>query len=139
MIVVLLLAAPPGIESFIHDNQPHPVTKIEQLRRRWIVARANRIYSHFFQDFYLAFQSSGVDCSAERPQVVMIANAVELYVPAVKQESFFGVKLNGAYSENSFISVDHLAVMLKRSDGCVQVRCFQVPESRALNLHSRDA
>jgi hypothetical protein len=60
MIIVLLLATLPTIERFIHHEKAHAVGKIEQLRRGRIVAGANGVDAHLFQNLELPLERTQV-------------------------------------------------------------------------------
>ncbi len=45
MIVERIFSHRPAIEKFVHHQEAHAVAKIEKLRRRRIVRRANRIHA----------------------------------------------------------------------------------------------
>jgi hypothetical protein len=42
----LTLGSTPFIEGFIHDQEPHPVEQVQQLRRWWVMTEANGIAAH---------------------------------------------------------------------------------------------
>src|ERR1700694_4475399 len=106
MIIVFLLGPAPGIERFIHYNYAHSIAKIEQFRRGRVVARADGVDAHLFQNLYLAFQCSRIDCRTKCSQIMMIANAVESDVLTIEQESFIYIKLDCTNSKDSLLGVD---------------------------------
>src|SRR5262249_39392237 len=83
VIVRRSLLALPYIECLVHYEKTHFVGKIQQLRRWRIVAGSDRIAAHIGQYLQLALQSSVVNRRAQRPQVVMVADAVDLDVLSI--------------------------------------------------------
>ena len=90
VVIVRRFCPDPAIESLIHHDEAHSVAKVQQLRRGRIVAGADGVAAHLLQHFELTFQGAGVDGGAERAEVVMIADAVELNALAVEQKAVVG-------------------------------------------------
>src|SRR5215469_4907936 len=66
MIVTWPLGLRPAIEGFSHHYESHAVTQIQKLRRRWIVARANRVATQAAQQLKLALCRSRVERHSQR-------------------------------------------------------------------------
>src|SRR3989442_623972 len=135
MIVVFLLCSMPGIERFIHYNYSHSIAEIEQLGRRRVMARANRVDAHLFQDFDLSLQSSNVERRPERSKIVMIANALEPNVFAVEKDPFVWVELDRANAEDGLVTIHHFPALLDSRDGYVKIGVLQTPQLRIVDAH----
>ena len=61
----------------------------------------------------LAFQRAGVDGRAERAEIVVVANAVDLHALAVEQKAIVRGELNRADAEWRFVPVHDFAVLLQ--------------------------
>ncbi len=107
----------PGVEGFIEDHEAHLVGEFEKFRCRRVVAGTDGIASHVAEHLQLPLQGADVDGGAQRAEVVMIADAIELEMLAVDEEAGVGVILEGADAERGFIGVDDLAVLRDRGDG----------------------
>ena len=77
----------PHVEGFVHHQQAQPVAELEQFRRGRIVAGADGVDAQPFHDLELPFGGAAVDGRAQRAQVVVHADALQLEVPAVQQRS----------------------------------------------------
>ena len=73
----------PHVEGFVHNEQAHAVGEFEQFGRGRVVAGADGVDAHRLHDFELALQGAAVDGGAERAEIVVQADAVELYGLAV--------------------------------------------------------
>src|SRR5439155_17920956 len=112
MIIKLRFLLPPHVECFIHDDETHAVSQLEQFRRWRIVRSAQTVSAHRFQHFKLPFKCASVDGRAERTEIVMIARAANLYGFAIQDEAFVYVKNERADSKRRLISIDDAAVLL---------------------------
>src|SRR5262249_25193189 len=82
MIVVLLLAAPPGVKRFVHHYQAHSISELQQLRRRRIVTGANGVDAYLFKNFQLSLKSTQIERGPKGAEIMMIADALNLYLLA---------------------------------------------------------
>ena len=82
-VVVLRLFTPPHVETLVHDDEPHRVTHVQQLRSRGIVRRADGVDAHGLQFGELAMQGILVEGSTQAAEVVVLADAIQLHVLAV--------------------------------------------------------
>src|SRR3981081_2010837 len=97
------------------------------------MASANRVDTHLFQDFELPLQGPHIESRAERSQIVMIANAVDLYLLAIEKEALVYVETDRADSEDRFVSIDDHTVngaagLRHCGDGSIEIWVFQVPQ-----------
>ena len=75
-----------------------------------VVDHANGVDAHLFQHLELALKGAGVNCGAQRPQVVMIANTIDLYALAVQKKSLVAVERKIANAQKRFIRIDQVTV-----------------------------
>ncbi len=87
MVVVLGLFFLPHIEGFVQHDETHPVGQVEQLGRRWVVRRAYRVDAHRPHDLELPFDRTRVHGRTQGAQIVMQADAADLHVTPVQEES----------------------------------------------------
>ncbi len=76
----------------------------------------------------MALQPARVDDGAERPEVGMVAHAVERHTHAIEGEALIRVELDGADAEVRARGIHGLAVLLHGGDSGVERRVLQVPE-----------
>ena len=79
--------AVPFVERLIPDDEPHAVAQVEQLGRGRIVAGADGVHAHVLHDLELSLHGPDVERHAQRAQIVMQADAVQLHSPAVQMET----------------------------------------------------
>jgi hypothetical protein len=77
-VAVLYFRPAPHVEGLVHHQEAHAVGELEQLRRGRVVARADRVRAHALQDLELALERAAVDGRAERAEVVVVADALQL-------------------------------------------------------------
>ena len=77
-VAVEHLGDAPHVEGLVHHQQAEPVAVFENLRRRRIVAGAQGIDSGGLENLQLAFDGAAVDGRAERAEIVMVADALQL-------------------------------------------------------------
>src|ERR1700733_5324966 len=73
------LSAIPFIESLVHDEKSEPIAQIEKLRRRWIMARADRVASPFLEDAQPPLPDFNRNCRPQRTGVFVETNALDLH------------------------------------------------------------
>ena len=86
-VVEPLLQLVPAVERLVHDEEPHGVGHREELGRRRVVRRPERVDAHRLEHLESLLQSAGVHRASEGSQVVVIARAVELEALPVERES----------------------------------------------------
>ena len=84
VIPVLAFRVIPLVERLHHHHETHLVTKTDKFGRRHIVRCADRITAHVLQHCQLMPQRRHAHGRTERPQVMMVADALELPVLAVQ-------------------------------------------------------
>ena len=82
----------PDVEGLVHDQEAHPVGQLEQLRRGRIVARADGVAAHLPQHLQLALGRARVERRAERAEVVVVVDALELDALAVDEDAPVGIE-----------------------------------------------
>ena len=109
-----------GCQSFIHDEEAHLVAHIEEFRGGGVVAGADGVAAHLFQDFELALEGADVEGGAEGAQVVVIADAVEFGDDAVDGEAGVGVEFERADAEGGFVGVDRFTIFQNADSGYIE-------------------
>ena len=82
----------PHVKSFGHDQQPHLIRQIHQLRRRHIVGRPDRIDAHLPQNPQSPPQGFFVERRSQSAEIVVFANAVQFHVFPVQKETCVRIK-----------------------------------------------
>ena len=126
----LLFATGPFVERFIHHQKTHPVAKIEKLRRRGIVAAANRIATGLLKHS-AAFARLGSARRPPAPGIVVQANAFELHAPAVDRESFVGIELEATNAKRRRVLIDDRPGLSHLRQDAVHARVFGRPSGDA--------
>ena len=98
-----LVAAParllPLVEALVPHEDAHLVAEVQDARRGAVVARAERVHAHVAHDGELAAHRVLVERHAERAEVGMQVDAVELHALAVEDEALVGVEAEFAESD----------------------------------------
>ena len=76
----------PNVEALIHDEEAHAIGQVEQFGGGWIVRYPDGIRSHFAQDFELALCRALVERGAQRPEVMVLVDALDVHVLAVDEQ-----------------------------------------------------
>src|SRR5262249_49138663 len=109
-----------------HENS-HAVAEIEQFRSGRVVAGADGIDPHLFQDLDLPLQRPRIDRCAERPQIVVITDTFDPHELAVKKKTFLRGEFDRANPEDRFVAVHRLAVLLNDGYCDVEIWLLQTP------------
>ena len=104
----LALGHAPFVESLVHHQEPKPVAEVEEFGRRWIVAGANGVASHLFEQLQAALPDAFGNGRAHRAAIVVQARAVQLHVLPVQQETAIRIEHRLAHAEWRLILVDDL-------------------------------
>ena len=91
---VLHLRDAPHVEGFVHHDESHAITQLSSSGEGglWLVRIAfTPIDLH---DLELAFGGAPIHGRAQRAEVVVIADALELAVAAIQQEALLGVEVS---------------------------------------------
>ena len=91
--------AVPFVESLIPNHNTHPVAQVEQLGCGRVVAGADGVYPHVLHDLQFPLHRPGVEGHAQRAEVGMQADAVQLHAPAIQMETVVGSELKCADAE----------------------------------------
>ncbi len=134
-VAILALGAEgPVVERLDHEHQAHLVAELNQLRRRHIVTCAHRVGAHVLEHLQLMAERRFVDSGAERAEVVMVVDTLNLALDAVEVEAVGGAELYGADAEALRVRVDHIAVDHHVDNSTVERRRFRAPELRSGHL-----
>ena len=120
----------PTVEGFIHNQHSEAVAHIQQFGRGRIMASANGIAAHPLQEFHLPLQSPGVDCRAQRAQIMVIADALQRHAFAVQKKTIIRRELNRADAKWGFVIIHDFPILLNRSHHHVALRMLNAPQLR---------
>ena len=132
-VVVRRLAFPPHIEGFVHDDEAHPITEVQELGRGRIVRAADAVAPHLLQDFQLPLDGARIDRRPQASEVVVHTYAINLRRLAIERESLGGIEREGAEAKRRLVGIDDaLASFQNRCLYRVEVRMLERPERRLL-------
>ena len=94
------------------------------------MTRANGVNAHLFENFQLALQRAQVQGRAERPEIVMVADALKLYAFAVEEKAFLDVEFDCANTESRFVAIDQNGVRGSRRSETVVTSYVQIRRSQ---------
>jgi len=127
VIAVIAFGNIPFIERLYHHHKAHFVAKLHQFRSRHVVRCTDGIATHILQQRELAAESSHIDGSPQRPQVVMVADTLELTVLAVQEKTFVRHNLYATDAETGGIFVHQPAVGIYLGRRLVEPGCLRRP------------
>ena len=119
----------PLVEALVPHEDSHLVAEVENLLRRRVVRRPERVYAHVLHDFELATHRALVERHAKRPEVGMEVHALELHAASVQVEPVVRRELGGA---------DAVFVLLPADRRLVELRVRDIPENGTLDLELVD-
>ena len=123
----------PHIEGLVHHQQAEPVAVFENLRRRRVVAGAQRIDAGGFEDLQLAFDSAPVDGRAQRAEVVVVADALQFQVAAVQGEALLFIETNRANAERRGVAVHSQIVLKHLGHQRIEIGMVDIPALRLIH------
>ena len=91
------------------------------------MAGAYGVASHVLQHFQLVAQGADIDGGAQKTEVVVVADTLELTHFSVEHESLVGHKLQAAYAEAGGVGVLQASGSIDACDGTVECRGFRTP------------
>ena len=127
VIAIIAFGNIPFIERLYHHHKAHFVAKFHQFRSRHVVRCTDGIAAHILQQRELAAESSHIDGSPQRSQVVMVADALKLTVLTVQEKTFVRHNLYAADAETGGIFVHQPAVGIYLGRRLVEPGCLRRP------------
>lgn len=94
-VAILTFRVDPHVEALRHDHHAEGVAHIHLHLRGEIVRGTDGVAAHLLQLLYLSDNSGFVHGSAERTEVMVEADTLELAAHTVEPEAMDGVSLNG--------------------------------------------
>jgi len=138
VVVEGVLGHGPAVEELVHDQEPHPVAQVQELRGHRVVGRAHGIGPDLPEPLEAPLPHPQGHGSPESASVVVQAHAPDPDVLAVEPETALRPELGLAYAEGHGLFVDHLVACHDLGDGLVQVGLVQVPEPRSADIEVLD-
>ena len=99
VVSVLTFRHVPFVERLDHHHHSELVAQLHEFRSRHVVRCAYGVAAHVLEHKDLMPQCRAVHGCAQRTEVVMVAHALELALPAVEEEALVGHELNASYAE----------------------------------------
>ena len=127
-VVVLRLAMFPAIEGFVHDQNPHTIAEVKQLRSGHVMACPQSVHPHFLENLELALGGAKVESRSECSQILMVANPIEPHAFSIEKKSFVGNKFEAADSKRRLVAIYYLAIGFDGGGSGVNVRRLKPPE-----------
>src|SRR6187402_3350101 len=93
------------VKDFIQDQDPHPVTQVQEFRCSNIMAIADSIAPHVFEELQLAFHRPWIKGATKWSMVMMKIDTFDLYSSVVEIKTVIGSKPHRSDSKWSVISV----------------------------------
>ena len=100
-IVVLCLTASPHVEALVHYDDAHSVAHVQQLGCGRVMRAADGIDTHGLELGEFAMEGIFVKCGTQATEVVVLADAIEFEVLAVKPKASLGVEFKIAETGRS--------------------------------------
>ena len=125
VITILAFGIVPLVERLHHHHETHFVTKAYKLGSRRIVRRPDRIATHVLQHCQLMPQCRYAHGRAERTEVMMIADTLELPVLAVQIKALLRDELDRTDAETRLIFIRHNPVHQDAGQCLIEVRVLR--------------
>ncbi len=132
-VTVRFLGNRPGIGELVQHQDAHFVAQIQQFGRGRIVRSAQRVHAHGLQNLQLTLRRAPVPRRAQRAQIVVHANALQLHGLAVEQKTFVGLPTNIAHAKRRVITVENFIAAHDLRDEGITIAVVQIPAARLGN------
>ena len=140
MVAVPTFCNIPFIERLNHHHKTELITKFHEFRSRHIMRCADCIATHILKNKQLVPEGSNIDCCAQRSQVVVIADSLELAGLSIEEETFFGNEFHSAEAKTRLIDICKSLSVIEFRNCLIEIRSFRGPKQRRLDyeiLHKR--
>ena len=129
VVLELLVGTPPRraiplVEALVPHEDAHLVAEVEELGRGAVVRGAERVDAHVLEDLELATRGGTVERHAERTEVRVVADALQLHAASVQVQSV----------RRQLDRADAVAELLSAQFARVEVRIVDIPETRLSDL-----
>ena len=124
-VAVLALRILPHVKAFRHHHHAHGVADLHLHLGRHIVCGADSVASHVLHQPYLAYERGFVDSGAERSEVMVQANALQLAAYAIELEASVLADFHGTDAERSDYLVNKLVVAVQSGTYLVKIRSLR--------------
>ena len=109
-VVAIRFLASPHVETLVHDQDSHRIAHVEEFRSRRIMTASDGVHAHIAQDGKLAMHRILVYGSTQTAEIMMLADAIQLDIPAIEEKSLPGIKLHVTETGSCRGYIHHLAV-----------------------------
>ena len=133
VIVMFVFALGPAVEKLVHDEEAHPVAKVEELGGGGIVGGADGVDAEFLEDFETALPHGERHGCSDGSAIVVEADALELEVFSVQPEAGVRLELGAADAEGGGDFVEHSIPGGDAGNERVELRGFEAPERGILD------
>ena len=133
-IIILSLLASPHIEALIHNDKPHCVAHIEQLRGRGIMRTANGVNAHGLEFAEFAMEGIFVESSTQATKVVMFTDAIDFEILAIEPETRLRVELEITETRGGLYFIDDFTACYELRTYLIYIRILARPLTRFLDV-----
>ena len=135
-IVIGRLRAAPHIEGLHQKQNALLIRDLQQIRGRHVMGSTDGVDSHLLQDQDLALHRIVAVRTAERPQVMVLTDTVQLQMMPVQEKSAVGRKDKAAETEIGRKTVQHPLALLKGKSDHVKSRMLGGPKLGMLDRNT---
>ncbi len=135
VIVGNLVGFFPGVERFVDDQHSQPVAQIQEDRVGRIVRGAHGVAAHGLHDFQLARDRPRVDRRAQRAQVVVQTDPLQLHPFSVQRKAFVRIHVERSDPEGRLIDIRLSPAGYDLRPKRVEVRRIDRPQPRIRNRY----
>ena len=122
MITAVTLGHIPLVKGLEHHHQAHFVAQGHQFGCRHIVGGTDGITAHILEHLQLVTQGRHIDGGAQWAQVVMVAHALELTMPAIEVETLVGHVSQRADAEARSIGILQFSIDINFANSLIKRR-----------------
>ena len=128
--ILRIIAGLPLVERLVNNDKPHAVAKVEELRRRLVVAAPDGIYPILLANLQFAFHGTQGQSRTQRGIVLVQTETFQLQGLPVEQETAVGSELARTHAEYRFVGIDQFAPVIYCGMQSIKIRMFRVPQLR---------
>ena len=133
-IVAIRFLATPHIETLVHHEEAHRIAHVQEFRSRRIMTASDGIHTHIAKDGELAMHRILVYGCTQTAEVVVLADTIDLEVPAIEEETLLRIKLHISETCGGSSGIHHLTIHHQFALHAIEITFCDIPELRILYL-----
>ena len=133
-IVAIRFLAAPHIETLVHHEEAHRIAHVQEFGSRRIMTASDGIHTHIAEDGELAMHRILVYGCTQTAKVVVLADTIDLDVPAIEEETLLRIKLHIPEACGGSSGIHNLSIHHQFALHGIEIAFCDIPKLRILYL-----